>query len=81
MRPGWLARSLPRRKGLARSLPSMLAAQQSARALGKGLTGMPAIAVSMKLRQARAGNEPPVTRFIGVLSSLPSHTPATRSAV
>ena len=32
MRPGWLARSLPRRKGLARSLPSMLAAQQSARA-------------------------------------------------
>ena len=32
MRPGWLARSLPLRKGLARSLPSMLAAQQSVRA-------------------------------------------------
>jgi hypothetical protein len=32
MRPGWLARSLPRRKGLARSLPSVLAARQSARA-------------------------------------------------
>jgi hypothetical protein len=32
MRPGWLARSLPPRKPLARSLPSMLAARPSVRA-------------------------------------------------
>jgi len=31
--------------------------------------------------QASAGREPPVTLFIGVSSSLPSHMPATRSAV
>jgi hypothetical protein len=32
VRPGWLARSLPGMKGLARGLPSMLAAQWSVRA-------------------------------------------------
>src|SRR3954465_2385676 len=50
-------------------------------ALGKERVGTPLVAASMKLRQAKAGNEPPVALFIGVLSSLPNHTPATRSPV
>ena len=50
-------------------------------ALGNGLTGSDRVAASINRRQVSAGNEPPVTLFIGALSSLPSHTPATRSAV
>ena len=49
--------------------------------LGKGRTGIALVAASIKRRQVCAGNEPPVTCFIGALSSLPSQTPATRSAV
>ena len=48
---------------------------------GNGLTGIACVAASMNRRQVCAGNEPPVTLLIGVLSSLPSQTPATRSAV
>src|SRR5439155_1151884 len=48
---------------------------------GSGRTGIAWVAASMKRRQVCAGNEPPVTLFIGALSSLPSQTPATKSAV
>src|SRR6516225_5144611 len=48
---------------------------------GSARTGIGFVAASMKRRQACAGSEPPVTLFIGELSSLPSQTPATRSAV
>ena len=50
-------------------------------ALGSVRTGICFVAANMKRRQVCAGNEPPVTLFIGELSSLPNHTPATRSAV
>src|SRR5262249_58642345 len=50
-------------------------------ALGRGRTGMVRIAVAINRRQVCAGSEPPVTLPVGELSSLPNHTPATRSAV
>ncbi|MCY1333616.1 hypothetical protein D9M69_193480 [compost metagenome] len=40
-----------------------------------------AIASRMKSRQICAGKAPPVTPFIGVSSSLPTHTPATSGSV
>src|SRR5579883_3474105 len=48
---------------------------------GSGRTGIERVAAAMKLRQVWAGTEPPTTRFIGALLSLPNHTPVTRSAV
>jgi hypothetical protein len=50
-------------------------------AAGSGRIGIERDAASMNWRQVCAGNEPPVTLLVGELSSLPSHTPATRSAV
>src|SRR5438067_1060679 len=44
-------------------------------------TGIARVAPSMKRRQVCAGNEPPVILLVGELSSLPSHTPASRLAV
>src|SRR3954469_22499776 len=49
--------------------------------LDSGRAVLPCVALSMKFRQRAAGRVPPVTWFIGVLSSLPSQTPATRSDV
>ncbi len=46
-----------------------------------GFTGWPRMASTMKACQVRAGSVPPVTFFMGALSSLPSQTPVTRSAV
>ena len=66
----------PERGGAAASIPA-----GGDGALGSGRTGIAWVAVNMKRRHACAGSEPPVTWFIGVLSSLPSHTPATKSAV
>src|SRR6185312_7795395 len=48
---------------------------------GNGLTGTPSWAATMNSCQASAGSEPPVTRFIGLPSSLPNQTPVVRLAV
>src|SRR5205807_10183547 len=66
----------PERGGAAASIPA-----GGSGVLGSGRTGIAWVAASMKRRQVCAGSELPVTLFIGALSSLPSHTPATRSAV
>ena len=49
--------------------------------IGSGSGGLPVSAAVMKSCQMRVGRLPPVTLFIGVLSSLPTQTPVTRSAV
>ena len=48
---------------------------------GRPRVGSSKCAAVMKFFQMRAGKLPPVTRFIGALSSFPTQTPATRSAV
>jgi hypothetical protein len=48
---------------------------------GNGRTGTPSCAATMNSCHAWAGIAPPVTRFIGLPSSLPNHTPVVRLAV
>ena len=48
---------------------------------GNAAMGTPSWAAVMKSFHAIAGNEPPVTFFIGFASSLPNHTPVVRLAV
>src|SRR5882724_12024402 len=68
--------------GYSPSTPGMIAATSDVRSgSGSGRTGSPSSASAMNACQSWVGRLPPVTFFIGELSSLPTHTPVTSSAV